>query len=191
MTGDADQGAGGVSKASVAVDIKVRELRVRAVRVPMTEPHKTASGVVAESPLVLIDAVFDDGARRPRHGVHVHADGAAAGRRLVQNLRAAGHGRTARAGRDRAEARAAVPAAGHARPGRHRARGDRHGALGRARPRCTARRSHDCWAASKSRFRPTARSATTARRDRREAAEDWARRGIHGRQGEDRISDGR
>ncbi len=37
------------------------ELRVRAVRVPMREPHQTASGAVAESPLVLTDAVFDDG----------------------------------------------------------------------------------------------------------------------------------
>jgi mandelate racemase len=36
-------------------------LRVRAVRVPMAEPHQTASGAVAESPLVLTDAVFDDG----------------------------------------------------------------------------------------------------------------------------------
>jgi len=32
---------------------KVRSLRVRAVRVPMQPPHRTASGVVAESPLVL------------------------------------------------------------------------------------------------------------------------------------------
>jgi mandelate racemase len=40
---------------------KLAELRVRAVRVPMREPHQTASGAVAESPLVLADAVFDDG----------------------------------------------------------------------------------------------------------------------------------
>ena len=40
---------------------KVRRLTVRAVRVPMREPHQTASGAVAESPLVLTDAVFDDG----------------------------------------------------------------------------------------------------------------------------------
>ena len=36
-------------------------LRVRCVRVPMQPPHQTASGVVAESPLVLTDAIFDDG----------------------------------------------------------------------------------------------------------------------------------
>ncbi|MET0683615.1 MAG: enolase C-terminal domain-like protein [Casimicrobiaceae bacterium] len=40
---------------------KLAALRVRAVRVPMAEPHQTASGAVAESPLVLTDAVFDDG----------------------------------------------------------------------------------------------------------------------------------
>jgi mandelate racemase len=39
----------------------IRELRVRAVRVPMAEPHRTASGVVTESPLVLVDAVVDGG----------------------------------------------------------------------------------------------------------------------------------
>lgn len=39
----------------------IRELRVRAVRVPMPQPHRTASGVVAESPLVLTDVVTDAG----------------------------------------------------------------------------------------------------------------------------------
>src|SRR5262245_17685059 len=39
----------------------IRELRVRAVRVPMAEPHRTATGVVSESPLVLIDVVTEDG----------------------------------------------------------------------------------------------------------------------------------
>ena len=40
---------------------KIRELRVRAVRVPMAQPHKTASGTISESPLVLTDIVADDG----------------------------------------------------------------------------------------------------------------------------------
>lgn len=40
---------------------RIRELRVRAVRVPMAEPHRTASGVIAESPLVLTDAITDTG----------------------------------------------------------------------------------------------------------------------------------
>jgi len=38
---------------------KLRELRVRAVRVPMPKPHRTTGGVVAESPLVLTDAITD------------------------------------------------------------------------------------------------------------------------------------
>jgi mandelate racemase len=39
----------------------IQEFRVRAIRVPMKEPHRTASGVVAESPLVLTDVVTDSG----------------------------------------------------------------------------------------------------------------------------------
>ena len=39
----------------------IQEFRVRAVRVPMAEPHQTASGVVAESPLVLTDVITDAG----------------------------------------------------------------------------------------------------------------------------------
>ena len=42
--------------------IKVRELRVTPVRVPMREPHRTASGTVDESPLVLLDVVAHNGA---------------------------------------------------------------------------------------------------------------------------------
>ncbi|HEY1215426.1 MAG TPA: mandelate racemase, partial [Bryobacteraceae bacterium] len=39
----------------------IRELRVRTVRVPMPEPHRTASGIITESPLVLTDVVSDGG----------------------------------------------------------------------------------------------------------------------------------
>jgi mandelate racemase len=39
----------------------IQAFRVRAVRVPMAEPHRTASGVVAESPLVLTDVLTDGG----------------------------------------------------------------------------------------------------------------------------------
>jgi mandelate racemase len=39
----------------------VKEIRVRTVRVPMEEPHRTASGVVTESPLVLTDVTTGDG----------------------------------------------------------------------------------------------------------------------------------
>jgi mandelate racemase len=40
---------------------EIRELRVRAVRVPMLEPHRTASGTITESPLVLTDVITDEG----------------------------------------------------------------------------------------------------------------------------------
>jgi mandelate racemase len=40
---------------------KIKNLKVRSVRVPMEPPHRNASGVVAESPLVLTDVVCDDG----------------------------------------------------------------------------------------------------------------------------------
>ena len=41
-------------------DPRIAGLRVRAVRVPMQHPHQTASGTVAESPLVLVDATLSD-----------------------------------------------------------------------------------------------------------------------------------
>jgi mandelate racemase len=41
--------------------LKIRELRVRAVKVPMAEPHRTASGTIVESPLVLTDVLTDAG----------------------------------------------------------------------------------------------------------------------------------
>ena len=41
--------------------MKIRELRVRAVKVPMVEPHRTASGTITESPLVLTDVLTDAG----------------------------------------------------------------------------------------------------------------------------------
>lgn len=44
-----------------ASTLKLRQLRVRALRVPMPRPHRTAAGVVAESPVILTDAVTEDG----------------------------------------------------------------------------------------------------------------------------------
>jgi mandelate racemase len=40
---------------------KIQSLRVRAVSVPMSEPHRTASGTITESPLVLTDILTDEG----------------------------------------------------------------------------------------------------------------------------------
>ncbi len=45
----------------------IQQIKVRAVRVPMREPHRTASGVITESPLVLIDAITDAGVEG--HGI--------------------------------------------------------------------------------------------------------------------------
>ncbi|MGH8670320.1 MAG: enolase C-terminal domain-like protein, partial [Burkholderiales bacterium] len=39
----------------------IRGLKVRAVRVPMKEPHQTASGTIVDSPLVLTDVITDAG----------------------------------------------------------------------------------------------------------------------------------
>jgi mandelate racemase len=39
----------------------IQALRVRTVRVPMQEPHRTASGAVTESPLVLTDVITGEG----------------------------------------------------------------------------------------------------------------------------------
>lgn len=41
--------------------LQIRELRVRAVKVPMAQPHRTASGTITESPLVLTDVVTEEG----------------------------------------------------------------------------------------------------------------------------------
>jgi mandelate racemase len=41
---------------------RIRGLQVRAVRVPLAQPHRTAGGTVAESPLVVTDVTTDDGA---------------------------------------------------------------------------------------------------------------------------------
>ena len=41
--------------------LKICGLRVRAVSVPMSEPHRTASGTITESPLVLTDVLTDQG----------------------------------------------------------------------------------------------------------------------------------
>src|SRR3954469_25788221 len=49
------------SPGAATATVTVRELRARAVRVPMPEPHRTASGAIVESPLVLVDVVTSEG----------------------------------------------------------------------------------------------------------------------------------
>ena len=46
---------------SVMSEQKIIKLSVRAVCVPMQHPHKTASGIVSESPLVLVDIETENG----------------------------------------------------------------------------------------------------------------------------------
>ena len=94
---------------------KIDRFVVRAIRLPMREPHQTASGVVAESPLVLTDVVLDDGT--VGHSVVFTYTPAALGPTADARpqLRSAGEGRRAGARRHRAEARAAVPPARHRR----------------------------------------------------------------------------
>lgn len=43
--------------------MKIRSFDIRAVKVPMREPHRTASGVIEICPLVLISAITDEGVR--------------------------------------------------------------------------------------------------------------------------------
>jgi len=43
------------------IALTIRELRMRAVKVPMVHPHRTASGAITESPLVLTDVLTEEG----------------------------------------------------------------------------------------------------------------------------------
>jgi mandelate racemase len=65
---------------------RIRGLNVRAIRVPMAQPHQTAGGTVAESPLVLTDVTTDDGV--VGHSIVFTYTAAALGptAQLVQNL---------------------------------------------------------------------------------------------------------
>jgi mandelate racemase len=75
---------------------------VRTVRVPMREPHATASGVITESPLVLTDVLTDTGIAG--HSIVFTYTAAAleptAG--LIRSLEASLMGGKARAARSRA-----------------------------------------------------------------------------------------
>ncbi len=70
----------------------IKEVRVRAVRVPMTEPHQTASGVIKESPLVLTDVITDTGISWSQYGVYLHAGSTQADCAADPELRGLGAG---------------------------------------------------------------------------------------------------
>jgi mandelate racemase len=57
----------------------IQEFKVRAVRVPMTQAHRTASGVVTESPLILTDLITDTGISGHSLVFDLHAYGTQAG----------------------------------------------------------------------------------------------------------------
>lgn len=65
---------------------RIRGLKVTPIRLPMSEPHRTASGVVAESPLVLVDVLTEEGV--VGHGLVFTYTAAALGptAELIRNL---------------------------------------------------------------------------------------------------------
>ena len=142
--------------------LKIEGLRVRAVRVPLPDPHRTASGVVAESPLVLTDVLTERRHRRPQHDLHLHADRARADRDAgPTNLSSlvAGEWLAPRELEQKLNARFRLLGTqglvGMALAAIDMARGMRW-------PACTTSRWSVCWAASRSPCSATGRSATTA-----------------------------
>ena len=110
--------------------------------------------------------------------------------RTAAQFRGAGERRTARARRDRAETARALPPARHAGTGRHRARRDRHGAVGRA-----GTQSRHVAGPPAGRRREAGpglrrRSATTGSTGSARVARGLGEARLHGRQGQDRLSDG-
>ena len=159
----------------------IDRFRVRAIRLPMRDPHQTASGTVAESPLVLTDVVHR---RRRRSGTasssRTRPRRSAPTAELVRSLEALLKGDALAPADIEQKLARRVPPARHAGPRRHGARGDRHGAVGRARARFTACRWSSFSAAPPGPCPPTARSATTATPESARVAEDWAKRGFKG-----------
>jgi mandelate racemase len=99
----------------------IQGFKVRAVRVPMTEPHQTASGVITESPLVLTDILTDTGISG--HSIVFTYTPAALKptAELIQNFEALVQGDSSRS---RAKTRQTVSIVRAARVSRYRARCD-------------------------------------------------------------------
>ena len=170
------------------MSMTIQGLRVRAVRVPMAVPHQTASGTVAESPLVLTDVLTDAGISG--HSIVFTYTSAALGpvAALVQNMEDLVKGEALAPIAIEQKLATTVPTARGAGSGRHGARRDRHGAVG-----CAGARTRPS-------ARPPARRAGTAGarlrrgRVRRRGRQRTGRRsvgppGIHRGQGQDRLSD--
>src|SRR5215213_11708407 len=52
---------GGNTLMSADLQLTVRGLNIRSVRVPLSRPHLTAGGTVSEAPLVLVDLLTEEG----------------------------------------------------------------------------------------------------------------------------------
>ena len=177
-----------VSPGAAAATAIVRELRARAVRVPMPEPHRTASGVIAESPLVLDDVVTDDGVTG--HGIvfTYSAAALAADRRArPQHRRRSSSASRWRRPRSRHKLARALPPARHAGAGRHGHLGDRHGALGRAGARRTTCRWCACSAASSEPVRAYGAVGYDGAAGARQGGRGVGEARLHRREGEDRL----
>src|SRR5215217_3712808 len=68
--------------------LTIRALKVRAVRVPLSRPHRTAGGTVSEAPLVLVDLMTDEGITGSAYVVCYTPLALAPVARLVTNLEA-------------------------------------------------------------------------------------------------------
>ena len=140
----------------------IQEFRVRAVRVPMAEPHRTASGVVTESPLVLTDIITDTGISGHSMVFTYTPAALKPTAELIRNFEPLVKGERTGSRRNRAKARQAIPLARDAGPGRDRARRDRYGPVGCAGPRSQRAARAVAGRGGEAHSPPTGRSGTTA-----------------------------
>ncbi len=115
--------------------LTIRGLRVRTVDVPMPHPHRTASGTITSSPLVLTDLLTDAGVVGSSYVFCYTAVALKPTALLLQGLEPLLVGQPVAPLELERQLAGALPAARRAGPDRDRPGGDRHGRLGRARPR--------------------------------------------------------
>ncbi len=110
---------------------RIQGFKVRAVRVPMTEPHRTASGVITESPLVLTDVLTDAGVTGHSMVFTYTPAALKPTADLIRNFEALVKGDALAPADVEQKLAKRFRLLGHPGAGRHRSGGDRHGALGR------------------------------------------------------------
>ena len=167
---------------------KIESLRVRAVCVPMEQPHRTASGTITESPLVLTDIFTDDGAIG--HSITFTYTVAAlkTTAELIQNLAELIIGEPLAPVGIADAIRTAFPSARDAGARRHGDRGYRYGAFGMLWRGTTTHRSCVCSDARRGRSLRMARLGMTVLRSPRQIAAELGETRISGSEGEARIS---